>query len=84
MATSVLVKVPDWPKILRVDSKELMNDSDEESAEWVAPHEYLAREYARTRKMTAFLVLEGVGRTLKGRDMSRVRNAVWSQIGFTG
>jgi hypothetical protein len=29
-------------------------------------------------------VVEGVGRTLKGRDMSRVRDAVWSQTGFYG
>ncbi|XP_043689578.1 uncharacterized protein LOC122640443 [Telopea speciosissima] len=90
MATSAPVNVPDWPKILRVDSVESMHDSDEyefedgESAEWVPPHEYLAREYARTRKMTATSVLEGVGRTLKGRDMSRVRDAVWSQTGFYG
>ncbi|CBI23248.3 unnamed protein product, partial [Vitis vinifera] len=36
------------------------------------------------RKMAATSVLEGVGRTLKGRDMSRVRDAVWSQTGFDG
>ncbi|KAJ4977522.1 hypothetical protein NE237_002628 [Protea cynaroides] len=84
VATSAPVKVPDWPKILRVDSVESLHDSDDESAEWVPPHEYLAREYARTRKMTATSVLEGVGRTLKGRDLSRVRNAVWSQTGFDG
>ncbi|XP_042519411.1 uncharacterized protein LOC122093197 [Macadamia integrifolia] len=90
MATSAPVNVPDWPKILRVDSVESMHDSDEyefedgESTERIPPHEYLAREYARTRKMTATSVLEGVGRTLKGRDMSRVRDAVWSQTGFYG
>ncbi|KAJ4950856.1 hypothetical protein NE237_027688 [Protea cynaroides] len=58
MVTSAPVKVPDWPKILRMDSMELMHDSDEDSAEWVPPHEYLAREYARTLKMTATSVLE--------------------------
>jgi len=29
-------------------------------------------------------VVEGAGRTLKGRDMSRVRDAVWSRTGFDG
>jgi hypothetical protein len=27
-------------------------------------------------------VLEGVGRTLKGRDLRQVRNAIWRQTGF--
>ncbi|KAJ4981684.1 hypothetical protein NE237_032521 [Protea cynaroides] len=88
MATSAPVNVPDWPKILRVDSVESIHDSDDgldyDDSERVPPHEYLAREYARTRKMTATSVLEGVGRTLKGRDLSRVRDAVWSQTGFNG
>ncbi|XP_010276081.1 PREDICTED: uncharacterized protein LOC104610921 [Nelumbo nucifera] len=88
MAASAPVNVPDWPKILRVDSVESLQDSDDgiedHDAEWIPPHEYLAREYARTRKMTATSVFEGVGRTLKGRDMSRVRDAVWSQTGFDG
>ncbi|XP_043690819.1 uncharacterized protein LOC122641597 [Telopea speciosissima] len=88
MATSAPVNVPDWPKILRVNSVELMHDSDngfdDGDSERVPPHEYLAREYQRTRKMTATSVLEGVGRTLKGRDLSRVRDAVWSQTGFAG
>nr|GEZ76465.1 hypothetical protein [Tanacetum cinerariifolium] len=41
------------------------------------PHEYLA-----TVRVASCSVHEGVGRTLKGRDLSRVRNAVWKQIGF--
>ncbi|XP_027089065.1 protein S40-6-like [Coffea arabica] len=89
MATSAPVNVPDWSKIYRVDSVESLHDSDEgvddqEDSEWVPPHEYLAREYARSRKMAANSVFEGVGRTLKGRDLSRVRDAVWSQTGFDG
>ncbi|KAK9267966.1 hypothetical protein L1049_010403 [Liquidambar formosana] len=86
MATSAPVNVPDWHKILRVDSSESMHDSDDwlddRESEMVPPHEYLAREYARSRGATS--VFEGVGRTLKGRDMSRVRDAVWSQTGFDG
>ncbi|CAI0453018.1 unnamed protein product [Linum tenue] len=36
---------------------------------------------ARTR-IASFSVHEGVGRTLKGRDLSRVRNAIWEKTGF--
>uniref|UniRef100_A0A7N0U724 Uncharacterized protein n=1 Tax=Kalanchoe fedtschenkoi TaxID=63787 RepID=A0A7N0U724_KALFE len=42
------------------------------------PHEVVA---ARSQTMT-FSVFEGVGRTLKGRDLRRVRNAVFQQTGF--
>lgn len=87
LATSAPVNVPDWSKIYRVDSVESLHDSDDgiddPESEWIPPHEYLAREYARSRQ-TANSVFEGVGRTLKGRDMSRVRDAVWSQTGFDG
>ncbi|KAJ9136346.1 hypothetical protein P3X46_033434 [Hevea brasiliensis] len=88
MATSAPVNVPDWSQILRVDSVESLHDSDEgyddRDSEMVPPHEYLAREYAHSRKMGGASVFEGVGRTLKGRDMRRVRDAVWSQTGFDG
>ncbi|QCD79734.1 uncharacterized protein LOC114176553 [Vigna unguiculata] len=84
MATSAPVNVPDWSKILRVDSVELLHDMDDafddNDPEMVPPHEYLAR----SRQMAANSVFEGVGRTLKGRDMRRVREAVWSQTGFDG
>ncbi|XP_020221544.1 uncharacterized protein LOC109804167 [Cajanus cajan] len=80
VATSAPVKVPDWSKILRVDSVESLNDEEEEESEMVPPHEYLAR----SQKLVANSVFEGVGRTLKGRDMSRVRDAVWNQTGFDG
>ncbi|XP_068496391.1 protein S40-5-like [Phaseolus vulgaris] len=81
VATSAPVNVPDWSKILRVDSVESMNDEEEDDeSEMEPPHEYLAR----SQKMVANSVFEGVGRTLKGRDLSRVRDAVWSQTGFDG
>ncbi|PSS10363.1 Salivary glue protein like [Actinidia chinensis var. chinensis] len=85
VAASAPVNVPDWSKIYRVKSVESCNDSndgtDDPGSEMVPPHEYLAREY---RNMAANSVFEGVGRTLKGRDLSRVRDAVWSQTGFDG
>lgn len=45
--------------------------------EWLPPHEYLARI-----RSASLSVHEGVGRTLKGRDLSRLRNAIWKQTGF--
>ncbi|KAF8030141.1 hypothetical protein BT93_E2540 [Corymbia citriodora subsp. variegata] len=88
MATSAPVNVPDWSKIYRVNSVESMHDSDDGlddgDSEMVPPHEYLARESARSQKSAATSVFEGVGRTLKGRDMRRMRDAVWSQTGFDG
>ncbi|KAE9599062.1 hypothetical protein Lal_00044035 [Lupinus albus] len=85
MAFSAPVNVPDWSKILRVDSVGSFNNGDdadfgENESEMVPPHEYLAR----SRNAAANSLFEGVGRTLKGRDMSRVREAVWSQTGFYG
>ncbi|WKA07725.1 hypothetical protein VitviT2T_025509 [Vitis vinifera] len=38
------------------------------------PHEIVARSHVMT-----FSVVEGVGRTLKGRDLRRVRNAVFQK-----
>ncbi|KAL6562248.1 hypothetical protein OROGR_003255 [Orobanche gracilis] len=86
VAASAPMDVPDWSKIYRVDSVESLPDWDDSvnDSELVPPHEYLARVYARSRKMAANSVFEGVGRTLKGRDLSRVRDAVWSQTGFDG
>ncbi|CAA6656363.1 unnamed protein product [Spirodela intermedia] len=42
-----------------------------------APHLIVARSHS-----TTFSVFEGVGRTLKGRDLRRVRNAVFQKTGF--
>ncbi|KAL6649068.1 hypothetical protein ACP70R_013292 [Stipagrostis hirtigluma subsp. patula] len=54
------------------------DESDEEEGEeMVPPHVVAARRHARSSS-----VLEGAGRTLKGRDLRRVRNAVLRQTGF--
>lgn len=90
-AKSLPVNVPDWSKILRDEYKHHgMRDNDHDHDVWfddddhdgnynekLPPHEYLART-----RIASFSVHEGVGRTLKGRDMSRVRNAIWKQTGF--
>ncbi|KAL2635828.1 hypothetical protein R1flu_007307 [Riccia fluitans] len=90
---SAPVNVPDWSKILGTktsttaaamdyadDMAGVDNDDDDER---LPPHEYLQREYARSQVNT-FSMCEGAGRTLKGRDLSRVRNAVLRQTGFLG
>ncbi|CAN1306456.1 hypothetical protein LINPERPRIM_LOCUS26808 [Linum perenne] len=43
------------------------------------PHEIVARENWRQSSQS---MLEGAGRTLKGRDLRQVRNAVFRQTGF--
>ncbi|KAG5515486.1 hypothetical protein RHGRI_036514 [Rhododendron griersonianum] len=95
MTGSLPVNIPDWSKILKDDYKDnRRRDSDDEDdcddgggggygggGDRVPPHEFLARQLARTR-IASFSVHEGVGRTLKGRDLSRVRNAIWEKTGF--
>ncbi|KAG5055715.1 hypothetical protein AAZX31_03G177900 [Glycine max] len=56
-------------------------DDDDDDEEMLPPHEIVARGSGVSPK-TTFSVLEGVGRTLKGRDLRQVRNAVLRQTGF--
>jgi Senescence regulator len=89
VAASAPVNVPDWTRFRQEDSVEPVSESENEwgstnngeAGEWVPPHVYLARTHGIG---VASSVFEGVGRTLKGRDMSRVRDAVWNQTGFFG
>lgn len=56
-----------------------MVEDDDEAAgemEMVPPHLIVARSHV------TFSVFEGAGRTLKGRDLRRVRNAVFQKTGF--
>ncbi|KAK7262307.1 hypothetical protein RJT34_29873 [Clitoria ternatea] len=82
---SVPVNIPDWSKILgdeyrrsnvNIDLDEGY-DVDQKINGRLPPHEFLART-----RVASFSVHEGVGRTLKGRDLSRVRNAIWAKTGF--
>ncbi|XP_030962000.1 uncharacterized protein LOC115983461 [Quercus lobata] len=92
--SSLPVNIPDWSKILRDeyrdnnryrdnadDDDEFDGNEESENGVRVPPHELLAKQMARTR-IASFSVHEGVGRTLKGRDLSRVRNAIWEKTGF--
>ncbi|KAF5198951.1 senescence regulator (Protein of unknown function, DUF584) [Thalictrum thalictroides] len=74
---SAPVNVPMRPKRETVESE--LSD-DESDKEMLPPHEMVAR--GSSQSDTTFSVLEGVGRTLKGRDLRQVRNAVWRQTGF--
>ncbi|CAH1441623.1 unnamed protein product [Lactuca virosa] len=85
-ALSLPVDVPDWSMILKDELREnrrTVGDEDDfdddlyGDEDRIPPHEYLARG-----RIASLSVHEGVGRTLKGRDLSRVRNAVWKKIGF--
>ncbi|TKY57302.1 Senescence regulator S40 [Spatholobus suberectus] len=62
------------------DSDEDGEENDEYDSK-LPPHEFIAKRLARSQ-ISSFSVLEGAGRTLKGRDLSKVRNAVLSKTGF--
>ncbi|KAJ7963806.1 Senescence regulator [Quillaja saponaria] len=63
------------------DEEEEEEDDDDEFNCKLPPHEYIARRLARSH-ISSFSVFEGVGRTLKGRDLSKVRNAILTKTGF--
>ncbi|WCJ41020.1 hypothetical protein M5689_021911 [Euphorbia peplus] len=84
---SLPVNIPNWSKILKDEYRENRrrdadvddddDDVDSDDGHRVPPHEFLART-----RIASFSVHEGVGRTLKGRDLSKVRNAIWEKTGF--
>ncbi|CBI23059.3 unnamed protein product, partial [Vitis vinifera] len=78
---SAPVNVPAWPsngvRRRRSDLDDSDDLEDDTKAEMLPPHEIVARSHVMT-----FSVVEGVGRTLKGRDLRRVRNAVFQKTGF--
>ncbi|MFS7929831.1 putative senescence regulator S40 [Helianthus anomalus] len=74
---SAPVNVPVWPKSdLRRFEDDVVDEEVEDDGEMIPPHEIVARSYV------TFSVFEGAGRTLKGRDLCRVRNAVFQKTGF--
>ncbi|GFP89132.1 hypothetical protein PHJA_001056900 [Phtheirospermum japonicum] len=80
---SLPVNIPDWSKILggaykpRAPDEDGYYEEEDGGNDKIPPHEYLARS-----RVASFSVHEGIGRTLKGRDLSRVRNAIWKKTGF--
>ncbi|XP_008778058.1 uncharacterized protein LOC103697895 [Phoenix dactylifera] len=78
------VNVPVAPSRVRRGGGEFdMDDGDSDGdGEMLPPHEIVARQFRIGSPMTTSSVLEGVGRTLKGRDLRRVRNAILQKTGF--
>lgn len=88
---SAPVKVPVRPQLRRHGWDELDDrpDNEEEdlvrgAAAMLPPHEMVARAFAGSygAAVNPSSMLEGTGRTLKGRDLRRVRDAVFRQTGF--
>ncbi|CAK9146520.1 unnamed protein product [Ilex paraguariensis] len=77
---SAPVNVPMWPKKIggfgNLGRFDEVDDEVDDEEDMVPPHEIVARSHV------TFSVFEGVGRTLKGRDLRRVRNAVFQKTGF--
>lgn len=63
------------------DNSDENEDSDGRDFEWIPPHELVARQLAQS-EIAEMSVYEGIGRTLKGRDLSQVRTAVLTRTGF--
>ncbi|KNA10757.1 hypothetical protein SOVF_141420 [Spinacia oleracea] len=63
------------------DEDEDGDKDDDDDDNMVPPHEYLAKRLARS-KISSFSVYEGIGRTLKGRDLCKVRNSILTKTGF--
>ncbi|KAG6649350.1 hypothetical protein CIPAW_07G206400 [Carya illinoinensis] len=81
---SAPMKVPVISNAMAKRSNVLLLDVDEddgEEADMLPPHEIVAKGSGVSPK-TTFSVPEGVGRTLKGRDLRQVRNAIWRKTGF--
>ncbi|XP_051125172.1 uncharacterized protein LOC127247388 [Andrographis paniculata] len=88
---SAPLNIPDWSKIYGGSysggggegcrSSSWESDEEEEEADGegkiIPPHEWVA-----ARRVASFSVVEGAGRKLKGRDLSRVRNDVLTKTGF--
>lgn len=81
---SAPVNVPVVPARLRGGpaERDVGGDDDDEEEMMLPPHEIVDRAQRKGEPMTTFSVLEGAGRTLKGRDLRRVRNAIWRTTGF--
>lgn len=65
------------------DSLKIDDDGDGDGYdEMLPPHEYLARRRLATTQVASFSMCEGIGRTLKGRDLTNLRKAILTKTGF--
>ncbi|KAJ1264793.1 hypothetical protein BS78_08G028600 [Paspalum vaginatum] len=77
VARSAPVRIPSEPAAARRGRWAGGSGGEDAGEAVVPPHEIVARRAAAHSS-----VLEGAGRTLKGRDLRRVRNAVLRRTGF--
>ncbi|MFS7897170.1 putative senescence regulator S40 [Helianthus anomalus] len=82
--SSAPMKIPDWSKIYNEKPKDFVDGCDailHNDDEMMPPHEYINKRVERSL-IAPFSMCEGVGRTLKGRDLSKLRNAILTKTGF--
>ncbi|GFP92263.1 hypothetical protein PHJA_001370400 [Phtheirospermum japonicum] len=83
VARSAPINIPVMPSALQRRARELEDavpdGEEEENGMILPPHELVESRYS---PMLACSVMEGAGRTLKGRDLRQVRNAIWRKTGF--
>ncbi|KAG6484401.1 hypothetical protein ZIOFF_052916 [Zingiber officinale] len=86
LGRSAPLRIPDWSKVFkhgRGDIEEEEEEEDDVGEDGDPPHEWLAKKMAKSQLISlSSSVCEGAGRTLKGRDLSKVRNAVLTRTGF--
>jgi hypothetical protein len=78
---SAPVNVPNWGREVKNNNLDQFDRTEDElnddfEGKMIPPHEIVAQSHV------TFSVFEGAGRTLKGRDLRRVRNAVFQRTGF--
>lgn len=82
---SAPLKIPDWSQIYRKKLNmgfwEINDDDDDDDDKMIPPHELIDRRLSTTR-IASYSMFEGIGRTLKGRDICKLRNAVLISTGF--
>lgn len=80
--SSVPMNIPPLNVSSTASADSCYDDDDDggEDGEMVPPHVITGRRIAR--KVMAFSVCTGNGRTLKGRDLSEVRNSILRLTGF--
>ncbi|KAK7348456.1 hypothetical protein VNO80_23014 [Phaseolus coccineus] len=95
--SSAPMDIPDWSKIYGKKGVEeegvnkkfdfghgdhYLDDYGDDGGQddMIPPHQWISRKLARSQ-ISSFSVCEGIGRTLKGRDLSKVRNAILTKTG---
>ncbi|KAM0049973.1 putative senescence regulator S40 [Helianthus debilis subsp. tardiflorus] len=82
--SSAPMKITDWSKIYNEKPKDFVDGRDaiiHNDDEMMPPHEYINKRVERS-VIAPFSMCEGVGRTLKGRDLIKLRNAILTKTGF--